>query len=486
MENSKKDKKIKNKKDNEVVDKKKQKLQKKESFKDKKQKFANNKVIPEIKTPEVHENKNIELCSSCLQNNSKLFNMKCTSNHYICFKCLYDFFLVNINDILSESKNNKKEILIKCPECYNINNSGGIEFKNAELIPLIKEHLEKETPFEYSKTLNACILHDNAYDYYCDNSDPNILSMLGNPSFTFAVETEHIYAVPLLLSDENNKLVQVVAFTRKKEWVIPTENLWKNYSSYYVQPVDNGTISYDQNGNGTLTTSCYVGTGAGTYVTLTMKLYVGMTYPTTATVTEGSTWEFSGYYRNTYEPSTTRAIALPDVKTFINVNNIDTYYSQASPNWSIDGTLNMQNMFYARGEELGELINSQMHYLKIDNSFYFPAKRLMMNEDSLNSQTGVINVVSFLKEYENDSHIISYEGNKGTDNEIVSKKALNYGEQILNLRNFGVFSVLENENNHGGKNKIYKIYPHLIDKSLMHEIEQWRKTAGENGGELNI
>ena len=324
------------------------------------------------------------------------------------------------------------------------------------------------------------------YDYYCDNSDPNILSMLGNPSFTFAVETEHIYAVPLLLSDENNKLVQVVAFTRKKEWVIPTENLWKNYSSYYVQPVDNGTISYDQNGNGTLTTSCYVGTGAGTYVTLTMKLYVGMTYPTTATVTEGSTWEFSGYYRNTYEPSTTRAIALPDVKTFINVNNIDTYYSQASPNWSIDGTLNMQNMFYARGEELGELINSQMHYLKIDNSFYFPAKRLMMNEDSLNSQTGVINVVSFLKEYENDSHIISYEGNKGTDNEIVSKKALNYGEQILNLRNFGVFSVLENENNHGGKNKIYKIYPHLIDKSLMHEIEQWRKTAGENGGELNI
>ena len=203
MENSKKDKKIKNKKDNEVVDKKKQKLQKKESFKDKKQKFANNKVIPEIKTPEVHENKNIELCSSCLQNNSKLFNMKCTSNHYICFKCLYDFFLVNINDILSESKNNKKEILIKCPECYNINNSGGIEFKNAELIPLIKEHLEKETPFEYSKTLNPCILHDNAYEYYCDTCNKYICKL--------CCKYEHSGHEYSLIKDKNNEIINRIA-----------------------------------------------------------------------------------------------------------------------------------------------------------------------------------------------------------------------------------------------------------------------------------
>ena len=130
MDNSKKDKKQKSKKEVEILDKKKQKLQKKESLREKKIKPSNLKANPEIKSPEVHENKNLDLCSTCLQKNSKLFDMKCTSNHIICFKCLYDFFLVNINDILSESKNNKKEIIIKCPECYNINNSGGIEFKD--------------------------------------------------------------------------------------------------------------------------------------------------------------------------------------------------------------------------------------------------------------------------------------------------------------------------------------------------------------------
>ena len=57
MDNSKKDKKQKSKKEVEILDKKKQKLQKKESFREKKIKLSNLKVNPEIKSPEVHENK---------------------------------------------------------------------------------------------------------------------------------------------------------------------------------------------------------------------------------------------------------------------------------------------------------------------------------------------------------------------------------------------------------------------------------------------
>jgi len=103
MENSKKDKKSKSKKDVEVLDKKKQKVQKTDSLNQKKLKTSSFKTSPEAKSPETQENKNIDICATCLQKNSKLFDMKCTSNHLICFNCLYDFFLVNINDILNES-----------------------------------------------------------------------------------------------------------------------------------------------------------------------------------------------------------------------------------------------------------------------------------------------------------------------------------------------------------------------------------------------
>ena len=202
MDNSKKYKKQKSKKDTEVSDKKKQKLIKKESYKDKKIIQSNLKVNPEIKSPEVHENKNIDLCSTCLQKNSKLFDMKCSSNHYICFKCLYDFFLVNINDILSESKNNKKEILIKCPECYNINNSGGIEFKNEELLHLIKENIEQTTPYEYSKTLNPCILHDNIYEYYCDTCNKYICKL--------CCKYEHSGHQYSSIKDKNNNIINMI------------------------------------------------------------------------------------------------------------------------------------------------------------------------------------------------------------------------------------------------------------------------------------
>ena len=202
MDNSKKDKKQKSKKEVEILDKKKQKLQKKESFREKKIKPSNLKVNPEIKSPEVHENKNLDLCSTCLQKNSKLFDMKCTSNHIICFKCLYDFFLVNINDILSESKNNKKEIIIKCPECYNINNSGGIEFKNEELLHLIKEHIEQTTPYEYSKTLKPCILHDNVYEYYCDTCNKYICKL--------CCKYEHSGHQYSLIKDKNNSIINMI------------------------------------------------------------------------------------------------------------------------------------------------------------------------------------------------------------------------------------------------------------------------------------
>ena len=140
MDNSKAEKKAKNKKD-ESQDKKK-KIQKSLTV-SKKIKLHAFKNLPEMKNEEIIENKPNDICSICGQKNTKLFDMKCSSNHYLCFKCLYDFFLTNICDILNESKNNKKEILIKCPECYNKDNSGGLEIKNEELLNLIKENMER-------------------------------------------------------------------------------------------------------------------------------------------------------------------------------------------------------------------------------------------------------------------------------------------------------------------------------------------------------
>ncbi len=80
--------------------------------------------------------RNSELCSLCGFKEDKLFEMKCNSNHFVCFKCLYDFLIININEFINEknNKNNKKVTILKCPKCFNINNSGGAEFKNSELL----------------------------------------------------------------------------------------------------------------------------------------------------------------------------------------------------------------------------------------------------------------------------------------------------------------------------------------------------------------
>ena len=238
MENSKKDKKSKSKKDVEVLDKKKQKVQKTDSLNQKKLKTSSFKTSPEAKSPETQENKNIDICATCLQKNSKLFDMKCTSNHLICFNCLYDFFLVNINDILNESKNNKKEILIKCPECYNINSSGGIEFKNTELLGLIKEHIERATPVEYSKTLSPCILHDNIYEYYCDSCNKYICKL--------CCKYEHSGHEYSLIKDKNNDIINMIInkphkIKEPKEFLKKMESI-NNYNKKFFNDVLDKTL----------------------------------------------------------------------------------------------------------------------------------------------------------------------------------------------------------------------------------------------------
>ena len=199
MDNSKSDKRNKHKKDNDAQDKKKQK---KESITQKKLKASSLKNQPETKESEICEMKVNDTCSICCQKDTKLFEMKCTSNHYVCFKCLYDFFLTNISEILNESKNNKKEILLKCPQCYNINNSGGIEFKNDELLTLFKENMEKNTPIEYSKTLKPCPDHDNNYEYYCDTCDKYICKL--------CCKYEHSGHEFTSIKDKNNGIINKI------------------------------------------------------------------------------------------------------------------------------------------------------------------------------------------------------------------------------------------------------------------------------------
>ena len=203
MDNSKADKKGKNKKDAEAHDKKKSKnVNKKEAKVEKKLKTSPAKIEPEIKEPEIVEKKPSDICSKCSQKKTKLFDMKCTSNHFFCFECLYDFFLTNISEILNENKSNKKEILIKCPECYNINNSGGIEFKNEELLNLIKENIIKKEQKEYSKTLKPCTLHDNNYEYFCDTCDKYICKL--------CCKYEHSGHTYNLIKDKNNGIINMI------------------------------------------------------------------------------------------------------------------------------------------------------------------------------------------------------------------------------------------------------------------------------------
>ena len=202
MDNSKSERKGKKKKESDAQDKKKLKVQKNENIDQKKQRAPIIKNHLEQKITESSENKNHDLCSICLQKYSKLFDMKCTSEHCVCFKCLYDFFLININEILNESKNNKKEIMIKCPECFNINNSGGIKFKNDELLSLIKENMDNSSPTEYSKTLKPCPTHENHYEYYCDTCNKYICKL--------CCKYEHSGHEFCSIKDKNNGIINKI------------------------------------------------------------------------------------------------------------------------------------------------------------------------------------------------------------------------------------------------------------------------------------
>ena len=231
MDNSKADKKSKNKKDGEIVDKKKQKNQKAENINSKKLKSTSFKPPSETKI--------IENCSICDEKSTKLYEMKCSSNHYVCFKCLYDFFLTNINEILNESKNNKKEILIKCPECFSTNNPGGVEFKNSDLFILIKEYQEKENPNEYSKTLKPCSLHDNNYEYFCDTCDKYICKLCckyEHDGHQFNTIKDKNNGIINLINAKPHKIKEVKDFNKKMDII-------NNYNNKVFNDIRDKTIN---------------------------------------------------------------------------------------------------------------------------------------------------------------------------------------------------------------------------------------------------
>ena len=221
MDNSKEDKK-KRKETNsndESMDKSKKSKKKKESIKIKPQKSSNFKP-----TSHPNTNPNPNVCSLCNLRESKLYEMKCNSNHFICFKCLYDFFLININEILNDksNKNNKKITILKCPKCFNIDNSGVAEFKNLDLLPLIQDHIKKGFSQEYSKTLKPCELHDNPLDYYCDTCDNYICKL--------CCKYEHEGHKSCLIKDKNDEIIGMIAkknlkIKESKDFVKKIENI---------------------------------------------------------------------------------------------------------------------------------------------------------------------------------------------------------------------------------------------------------------------
>ena len=238
MNNSKGDKKGKNKKETELQDKKKSKILKKDNIPQKKSKTSTAQIPTEVINPEIVEKKPSDICSICGQKKSKLFDMKCTSNHYSCFECLYDFFLTNISEILNENKNNKKEILIKCPECFNVNNSGGIELKNEELLNLIKEKIMKKEPKEYSKTLKPCTLHDNSYEFYCNTCNKYICKL--------CCKYEHSGHTYALIKDKNNEIINMISskphkIKETKDFIKKIENI-NNYNKKVFNDVVDKTI----------------------------------------------------------------------------------------------------------------------------------------------------------------------------------------------------------------------------------------------------
>ena len=238
MNNSKGDKKGKNKKETELQDKKKSKILKKDNIPQKKSKTSTAQIPTEVINPEIVEKKPSDICSICGQKKSKLFDMKCTSNHYSCFECLYDFFLTNISEILNENKNNKKEILIKCPECFNVNNSGGIELKNEELLNLIKEKIMKKEPKEYSKTLKPCTLHDNNYEFYCNTCNKYICKL--------CCKYEHSGHTYALIKDKNNEIINMISskphkIKETKDFIKKIENI-NNYNKKVFNDVVDKTL----------------------------------------------------------------------------------------------------------------------------------------------------------------------------------------------------------------------------------------------------
>ena len=226
MESTKEDKKSIKKRDT-ISNDESQEIKSKRSKKFKKE---NSKVkIQKTSTfkPTTQVNTNTNICSSCGIKEAKLYEMKCNSNHFICFNCLYDFLLININEFLNEknNKNNKKVTILKCPKCFNIDNSGELEFKNNELLSLIQEHIKKGFSSEYSKTLLPCVVHDNPLEYYCDTCDNYICKL--------CCKYEHEGHKFLLIKDKNEELINLISnktlkIKESKDFTKKIENINNN------------------------------------------------------------------------------------------------------------------------------------------------------------------------------------------------------------------------------------------------------------------
>ena len=175
------------------------------------------------------------ICDICKAKDVKLFTFNCDETHSICFKCIFEFFMINMNIFLQEksNKNNKKTTLIKCPICYNISNKGEIEFKNPELLSLIEQQIKNG--FLNDNQLNhKCEDHESVLNFYCDQCNSYICKLCcryEHQGHKFVTVKDKCLDIINKINNRPYKIKDVKDFMKKIENI--NENNLKNFNEIY-------------------------------------------------------------------------------------------------------------------------------------------------------------------------------------------------------------------------------------------------------------
>ena len=196
-------------------------------------------VDTQIQSKETEEKSKLKktpnICDICKARDVKTFTFNCDDSHSICFKCIFEFFMVNMNDFLQEktNKNNKKTTIIKCPLCYNISNKGEIEFKNPELLSLIEQQI-KTGFLTDNKVIQLCSDHENAFNFFCDQCNMYICKLCckyEHQGHKYSSIKDKNLDIINKINNKPYKIKEVKDFTKKIENI--NDNNLKNFNEIY-------------------------------------------------------------------------------------------------------------------------------------------------------------------------------------------------------------------------------------------------------------